>query len=128
MEDNNGNPVEMDDPYKANNKLASGYFKLLVDQKINYLLGNDITIESDQQDELCDTLPNMWQKKVNKTAKEASKKSRGFAQVYIDENGDFKLKEIPAEQIIPVYKPHNNNELELVIRYYEVTVLDEEGQ
>ena len=128
VEDDNGNPSEMDDPYKANNKLASGYFKLLVDQKISYLLGNAITIEGDDQDELSDTLPTMWQKKVNEVAKEASKKSRGFAQVYIGEDGKLGIKQIPSEQIIPVYQPHNREELELVIRYYEVTVLDEDGQ
>ena len=128
VEDDNGNPVEFDDPYASNHKLASGFFKILVDQKINYLLGNDIIIESNDQDELEETLPKMWQKKTNKVAKEASKKSRGFAQVYINEEGEFKLKHIPSEQIIPVYKPHNRNELELVIRYYEVTVLDKEGQ
>ena len=38
------------DPYKANHKLPSGFFKKIVDQKIQYLLGNGL--ESEYKDEL----------------------------------------------------------------------------
>jgi len=49
-EDEDGNPYEIEDPYKANNKLASGFLKVLIDQKINYLLGKEVTIDSKDSD------------------------------------------------------------------------------
>ena len=126
MENDEGEPIEMEDPYKANNKLPSGFFKILVDQKISYLLGNNLTLET--EDDIEDDLPRDFQQKTKKAAKEASKKAIGWVQVYIDDDGNFSVKQIPAEQVIPVYKPHNNDELEMVIRYYQVTVLNEDNE
>jgi len=128
-EDEDGNPIEMEDVYKANNKLPSGFFKLLVDQKINYLLGNPLTFDVDPDDEeLEDTLPRTFQKKLKKAGKEASKKAVGWLQAYIDQEGEFGIKQIPSEQIIPVYKVDNQDELELIIRYYKVRALNEDNQ
>ena len=122
-----GEPIEMIDPYKANNKMPHGYFKILVDQKVNYLLGNPITFESEQSDTLNELIGGNFQTTLKKVAKEASKKIRGWLQPYIDESGEFAYKKIPSEQVIPVYKPHNNDELELVIRYYSVFTMTDEG-
>ena len=127
-EDNDGNPVKMIDPYKANNKLASGYFKILVDQKINYLLGNEITYESEYQDEISDLLGDDFQKKLKRIGKDASKKAVGWIQPYIDNEGEFSIKKIPSEQVIPVYSVHDNDELEMAIRYYDVRALNSEGE
>ena len=128
-ENDEGEPVKMEDPYKANNKLPSGFFKLLVDQKINYLLGNPLTFDVDPDDEeLEDTLPGTFQKKLKKAGKEASKKAVGWLQAYIDQEGEFGIKQIPSEQIIPVYKVDNQDELELIIRFYKVRALNEDNQ
>lgn len=128
-ENDEGEPVKMEDVYKANNKLPSGFFKLLVDQKINYLLGNPLTFDVDPDDEeLEDTLPGTFQKKLKKAGKEASKKAVGWLQAYIDQEGEFGIKQIPSEQIIPVYKVDNQDELELIIRFYKVRALNEDNQ
>jgi len=127
-EDSNGEPKAMDDPYSANNKLPSGYFKILVDQKVNYLLGNEITFDTEDEEELEDTLPQGYHKKIKKAAKETSKKARAWIQPYINSDGEFELKHIPSEQVIPVYKPHNPDELELVIRYYQVKTMNEDDE
>lgn len=127
VQDDNGNAQLVEDPYKANNKLPSGYLKLLINQKVNYLLGNEPNIETENDLEAGDFLPNDWVKKLRTTAKEASQKAKGWLQPYISE-GKFKLKEIPAEQVIPVYRADNNNILELVIRYYSVDALNEDNQ
>ncbi len=36
--------------YKANNKLAHAFYKNLVDEKVNYLLGKDYTLKSDNEE------------------------------------------------------------------------------
>ena len=127
-EDDEGNPVKMIDPYRANNKLASGYFKLLVDQKINYLLGNEVTLETDDRQELEELIDDDFQQTLKQVGKAASKKAIGWVQVYIDDEGKFGYKKIPAEQVIPVYSVHNSEELELVIRYYDVRAMNEDGE
>jgi len=128
-EDEQGNPRRIKDPYKANNKLPSGFFKILVDQKINYLLGNDMAIETDDKDELQEIIdPENLQYKLRKTAKDASKKSVGWLQLYVDNEGNFGYKKIDSEQVIPVYKPNNKDELEFVIRYYKIRVLNDKNE
>ena len=124
-ENEDGVPMEMEDPYKANNKLASGFFKLLVDQKLNYSLGKKITFDTKQAEELEELLTKKFQQKLKKIAKEAAKKSVGWAHVYIDKEGDFKIASIPSEQIIPLYSEVDSEEMEAVVRYYTVT---EDGQ
>jgi SPP1 family phage portal protein len=126
-QDENGDPVEMEDPYKANNKLASGYLKILIDQKVNYLLGNEMTLDV-SDDEFYEIVGKDFQSDIKKLGKESSKKAIAWAQVYIDENGDFGYKKIPTEQIIPVYSTHNSEELEMIIRYYSVTTLNDENK
>lgn len=127
-EDSEGNPIAQDDPYKANNKLGSGFFKILVDQKVSYLLGNEYTFDVADQDSLTETLPRTMYSKVVKAAREASKKSRAWLQVYVDESGELGVENIPSEQIIPVYKSGSDTDLELVIRYYKVTVMNSDGE
>jgi SPP1 family phage portal protein len=126
-ENDEGCPIEMVDPYKANNKLASGFLKLLVDQKINYSLGKDLILESEQAEELWSTLGDKFQTTLRQIAKESAKKATGWGHVYIDEEGKFKLVKIPSEQIIPVYSTTDDEQLELIIRYYNVVGQDRKG-
>ena len=124
-EDADGNPYEMEDPYKANNKLASGYLKVLVDQKVNYLLGKPVTIDSKESDVFWEIVGSDFQKELQKLGKEASKKAVAWLHPYLDKEGQFKYKTIPSEQVIAFYKPYDENELELVIRYYSIEVFDD---
>lgn len=127
-ETEDGIPYEVEDPYKANNKLPSGYFKLLVDQKLNYLLGKEIAFDTDQEEELKEMLGRKLQSQLKQLGKEASKKVIGWKHPYIDEEQNLKFMIVPSEQIIPVYKPDFKDQLELIIRYYRVTVLNEDGE
>lgn len=127
-EDQNGDDVKIENPYKSNYKLGSGYLKILIDQKVNYLLGNDMTISTTDDDSFQEIVGDSFQKDVKRLGKEASKKARAWAQVYIDEEGDFGYKRIPSEQIVPIYSTQDSNKLEMIIRYYSVTALDDEGK
>lgn len=127
-ETDEGVPYEIDDPYKSNNKLASGYFKILVDQKTNYVLGNDITFEANNPEAITETLGRRFQYHLKKVGKEASKKMIGWMHPYIDSDGSFKMSVVPSEQTIPVYAPHQKRELEMVIRYYSVVVLNDDNE
>ena len=127
-EDQNGDDIKIENPYKANNKLASGYLKILIDQKVNYLLGNDMAIKTNDDDSFQEIVGDGFQKDVKRLGKESSKKAKSWAQVYINEEGEFSYKRIPAEQIVPIYSSQNSEKLEIIIRYYSVTALNDEGK
>lgn len=125
-------PVLMEDPYKANNKLASGFFKTLVDQKLEYILGNEPTLKTlDETDIMSEQLKVTMSKKFNsnvkKAAKDAIKKSIGWIHVYLDPMGRFRTMRIIPEQMIPIYNAEDTDELISVIRHYSVMARDKDG-
>lgn len=125
-ETEDGVPLEMEDPYKSNNKLASGFLKILIDQKINYSLGKNLSIVFDDDNlGLNDVYGFNFQKTLKKIAKESSKKSIGWGHVYIDKNGELQITVIPSEEIIPVYANYDDEKLVMIIRYYSVSVQNE---
>lgn len=116
----------MSDPYKANNKMPSSYLKLLVKQKVNYSINEGTMIDSDQEDRIKEDLGN-WKKYLKETGKEASKKAVGWCLPYI-EDGKFKLKKIPSEQVVWIPPADDEEGIEYVIRYYDETVTDASGK
>lgn len=119
--DENGNKVV--DKDATNNKIPSGWHKLLVDQKVSYLVGDPVTIASKTQknieaiqsvlgEEFDDVLPEL--------VKNASNKGRDWLHPYIDEQGNFDYIIIPAEEFIPIYEDNNRKNLSAGIRFYEV--------
>lgn len=105
------------DTMATNNKLASGWHKLLVDQKVGYLVGKPISITGEETAEILgdkfnDTLPEL--------VKNASNKGIEWLHVYIDSNGDFDYIIIPAQEFIPIYDNTHRQNLVGGIRYYEL--------
>jgi SPP1 family phage portal protein len=85
--------------YKANNKIANGYYPLLIDQKIDYLLGNGITFK-DMDDATYETYFGEWfQSLLQEAARGSAIKGLYYAFPYI-ENNDFKLQLVRPENII----------------------------
>ena len=123
-----GVPYEMEDPYKANHKLPAGYMKILVDQKINYSLGKNLTIEAPNVEILHKVLGREFQSKLRKIGKEAAKKSVGWGHPYLGTDGTFQVAAIPAEQVIPIYSTNDNTQLEITIRYYKVKLLNKNNE
>jgi SPP1 family phage portal protein len=125
--DENGAEELIDDPYKANNKLASGYTKILVDQKVQYSLGKPLSIMADKHDVLEELNKEKFTRAIKKIAKEAAKTSIGWGHVYIDKNKDFRVMHIPSSQCIPVYNGSDAEELTAVYRFYEVDAMTKSG-
>jgi len=93
----------MDDPYKANHKLPSGYMKLLVDQKVNYSVNDkmDITKIDIKID-------------LEEIGTETSIKAISYVQFY-EEEKKLKYKLVPTEQCVPIYEM---NQFVAMIREY----------
>lgn len=105
----------------TNNKLASGYHKLLVDQKTSYLVGEPITISSKSDRDIqpiLDTLGDEFNDTLPELVTAASNKGREWLHPYITSEGEFDYIIIPAEEFIPIYDNTKRKNLIAGIRYY----------
>ena len=112
---------DIEDRTKANNKLAHGLVKNLVDEKIGYLLTKDYSLNCDDKayiEKIKDILGKYFQYTLSNLGVEASSKGIAWMQVYIDEQGKFKTMIIPSEQCIPIWVDNTHTELQGMIRYY----------
>ncbi|MFP4015797.1 MAG: phage portal protein [Halanaerobiales bacterium] len=112
--DESSRPVE--DPFRANNKLPSGYMKLLVKQKVAYSINDKLAVKGDGAEDIEETLGKMWRNDLKKAGEVASKKLYAVWQFYLDNEENLSYKRIPSEQVIPYYK---EGKLTKVIRYYK---------
>lgn len=114
----------MEDLYKANNKMPSSYLKLLVDQKVNYLLGHQPTytqedIKTDQQPD--ENIKIFYGRGFNRSLFEtgniSSIKGLGWGHVFV-ENKILKVKPIEPNNTISEFDPAGN--LITIIRYWKI--------
>ncbi len=119
--------VKTIDDTKANNKIPHNWHKLLVDQKVAYLIGQPPVLQTEEgekeyEDRLNLILAEEWHDKLTELGKNSSNKGTEWLHVYINEEGLFKFIIIPAEEIIPIYDTSLQENLEAVLRYYLVEV------
>lgn len=119
--------VKTIDDTKANNKIPHNWHKLLVDQKVAYLVGQPPVLQTEEgqkeyEDRLNLILAEEWHDKLTELGKNASNKGTEWLHVYINEEGLFKFIIIPAEEVIPIYDTSLQENLEAILRYYLVEV------
>lgn len=110
--------------YKANNKLAHGKYKNMIDEKINYIFARPFSLTCDDKDyvsKVTEQLGKHFNYLLTGLGYEASNKGIGWLQTYIDKNGKFKMLIIPSEQCIPIWKDNSHMELSSMIRFYNTT-------
>lgn len=128
----NKSHMPKEDPYKANNRVASSYVKLLVDQKIDYSINDrmGISVETGDDKPIRDALGFKAYKRIlRKVAKDACNKIYGVVQFYVNpvtQKLDYKY--IPSEQVIRVPNADDNDIVDAVIRYYVIDVTDNSGK
>lgn len=115
----------------TNTKLVHPFFRKLVNQKINYLLSREFSVQSDNRD-FAINLSSYFNKRFNlnlkNIARDAIINGVAWLQVYYNEVGELRFKRIPAEEIIPFWKDSDHTELSAILRQYVVTEYDSEGQ
>lgn len=122
--DKNGNRVV--DETKSNNRLNHSFYGLLVKQKVGYLLGKPMNLNSKDSDVnayLKNILGDKWNSTAQELLKNASNKGDEWLYCYIDRDGEFNYTICPTEQIIPIYNNGFKTYLEGIIRYYDITSL-----
>jgi SPP1 family phage portal protein len=118
--DSNGHKVA--DVEATNNKLASGWHKLLVDQKTSYLVGDAVAVGYKEDVDVTPVLDKLEEldEILAETVKDTSNKGSDWWHPYVDEVGEFGFIQIPREEAIPIYNTANKKQLVAFIRVYEI--------
>lgn len=120
-------------PNRSNHHNVNPFHRILVDQKVAYLLGREPSITVDGAtdnselkeyekflSEFCD---EYFDEVLQELAIGASNKGFEVLHVYYNTNGEFKYCIVPAEETILIYDTEYQTELEQVVRYYNITVV-----
>lgn len=106
-----------------NNRIVDNQYKKMVIQKCNYLLGQPITIQC-ENDAYVKVLKQFLNKRFMRTLKAVGEDSLncgiGWLFVMYDENGEFTFKRFRPWEVIAGWKDAEHTELEYFIRPYEV--------
>lgn len=111
----------------ADNKLANGFCRKLVDQKVGYLLGKPLSIQSDNGkylEALNDVFSRPMLRTIQSLGKEAVNKGIAWLHVFYDELGTLSFKKMTSEEIIPLWRDAAHTQLDAIIRVYEVEVYE----
>ena len=111
--------TEIEETYKANNKLAHS----------KYLLSRDYSLSCENEEyvkKVKDVLGKHFQYQLSGLGYEASNKGIAWLQAYVDLEGNFKTMIIPSEQCIPIWRDNSHMELESMIRVYETVIWEYE--
>lgn len=107
----------------ANNRIAHGFYRKLVRQKVNYLLGAPLSLSSENselQDAVNEYKGEDFDIILKNTARETITKGIAWWQVYYTGTADFRYKRIPAEQIAATWMDVDHTILDSIIRVYDI--------
>ena len=106
-----------------NNHIIDNQYAKMVNQKTNYLLGQPITFDCDNEPYV-ELLKKVFNKKFMKTMKNSGKAAYngGIAWLYpyYTESGEFAFRLFPAYEILPFWKDSEHTILEFAVRMYVV--------
>lgn len=106
-----------------NNRIVDNQYKKMVIQKCNYLLGQPISVQSDNET-YSKILKLFLNKKFMRTLKAVGEDALncgiGWLYPMYDEEGQFVFKRFNPWEIIPGWKDAEHTQLEYFIRIYEV--------
>lgn len=115
------------DETKTNHKLAHGFMHEFVEDKVNYLLSKPFTMECKDEaylKKVQDVLGKRYQHRLVQLGTECSNKGIAWSYEYIDAKGNKKTMKVPTEQLIPLWVDNDHEELQAMIRYYQVEVYE----
>jgi len=108
---------------KSNDMIINNLHKKLVDQKVGYIAGKPIIMESEEEglvDLINDLLGEKWHDIMQEWIQGASNKGREALQPFINESGEFDYCLIPAEQVIYITDTSYQKNVVQAIRYYSM--------
>ena len=127
--------VKREDDKLANNKLIHPYFTKLVNQKVNYLLSKEFSIQVDGddaqavkfRDALGDYFDKSFFRRLKMIGKQAIINGISWMQVYYNEEGKLSFKMIPSKEVIPFWHDAEHTQLDAVLRFYTILEYKSKG-
>lgn len=126
---------EFRNPNRSSHHNVNAFHKILVDQKTAYLVGREPTISvkgaeknrelKEYETMLADFAGEAFNETLQDLVTGASNKGYEALHVYYDAQGTLQYCIIPAEEIIPIYDTEYQTELVELIRYYNLTVVQD---
>ena len=121
--------TKREDEHLTNTTLVHPYFKKLVNQKVNYLLAKEFTLQVNENDskavkfkEDCSKyFDRTFMRKLKSIGKQAIINGIAWVQVYYNEKGKLGFKRIPTEEVIPFWHDAEHTVLDGLIRFYTIT-------
>ncbi|PIC73333.1 phage portal protein [Sporosarcina sp. P17b] len=115
--------VKVVDVDASNERIPSGYHKILVDQKTAYLSGEPMVFSSksgckETMETIEELIGEKWEDVLPELIKGASNKGKEWLHPFIDEEGAFDYMLIPAETFIPI-EDIKTGKLTAGIRFYD---------
>lgn len=110
-----------------NNRIVDNQYKKMVDQKNNYLLGQPISIQCENE-QYSDLLQQVFNKRFQRLLKSVGEDSLncgiGWMFVHYDEDGDITFKRLKPHEIIPGWADAEHTKLDYAIRIYDAIVYE----
>lgn len=116
-------------PNRSNHHCVNPFHHMLVAQKAAYLVGREPTITSKGVEKAFDKMLNTFSDETfNATLLQwiigAANKGIEYLHIYYDDDGNLRYCIVPAEEIIAIYDEKYQQDLVELIRYYDITVLE----
>lgn len=111
------------DATKPDWRIGHGHHANMVDQTTGYIAGDAPTITHEDtrvQDVITEHLSDEFHDDLIDVLTAALNKGVEWVHPFVNEDGEFKYMQIPAEQCIPIYKDRKGRILESLIRTYMV--------
>jgi len=106
-----------------NNKIVDNQYAKMVDQKVNYLLGQPLTFDTDNK-KYEKELKKIFNKRFHRTLKNLGEDvlnaGIGWLHPYYNEHGEFCFKKFEPYEILPFWKDAEHTILDFAVRIYEV--------
>ena len=106
-----------------NNRIVDNQYKKMVDQKNNYLLGQPISIQCENE-QYATLLKQVFNKRFQRLLKSVGEDSLncgiGWLFVHYNEHGEITFTRLKPFEVIPLWKDAEHTVLEGAIRIYEV--------
>lgn len=107
---------------RADNRISSNYYQLLVDQEAGYVATQPPQIDvgnTRDNDAVNGVLGDDFALKINNLVVDTSNGGRGWLHYWIDKDGMFRFAVVPPNQITPIYSTSLDNKLLGVLRSYK---------
>lgn len=110
-----------------NNKLIDNQYALMVDQKVNYLVGKPITLNCQDKayaEALTGVLNRRFGRLLKYVAEDALNGGIAWLYPYYNDAGELAFKHFPGYDIFPLWADDDHTELDCALRYYTNEVWD----